>query len=122
MEKIALISDIHANKTALEAVFEDIKLRNISKIFCLGDLVLKGVNPDFVIDEVRKKCEVVVKGNCDEIVSTPRALEKKFWTRLKIGEDRANYLANLPVMYEFYLSRSFNKNISCITIWTRRYF
>ena len=68
MEKIALISDIHGNKTALESVLKDIKSKNVKRIFCLGDL------------------------------------DKQFWTRVKIGEERANYLRNLPVMYEFYLS------------------
>lgn len=104
MEKIAIISDIHANKTALEAVFKDIEERNISRIFCLGDLVFKGVNPDFVIDEVKKRCEVVLKGNCDEAIASKNAIERKFWTRRKIGEERAEYLNKLPVMYEFYLS------------------
>ena len=54
MDKIAIISDIHANLTALQAVLKDIENRNISKIYCLGDIVSKGVNPDSVIDLVKK--------------------------------------------------------------------
>ena len=104
MYKIALISDIHANLTALKAVLKDIKERKITKIFCLGDLVSKGVNPDKVIDLIKENCEVVIKGNCDEIFSSERALKKKFWTRMKIGDQRAKYLQELPVIYEFYLS------------------
>ena len=104
MEKIAIISDIHANITALEAVLEDIRSRNIDKIFCLGDIVIKGPNPDKVIDIIKEKCDVVIKGNCDESVASSRAVEKKYWTRMKIGENRAEYLKNLPVMYEFYMS------------------
>ena len=104
MDKIALISDIHANLTALKAVLKDIKERKITKIFCLGDLVSKGVNPDKVIDLIKENCEVVIKGNCDEIFSSERALKKKFWTRMKIGDQRAKYLQELPVIYEFYLS------------------
>ena len=104
MEKIAIISDIHGNTTALEAVLEDIKNRNIKRVFCLGDSVIKGPNPDIVIDIIREKCEVVLMGNCDESVASDIALEKKYWTRIKIGEERAKYLKNLPVMYEFYLS------------------
>ncbi len=42
MTKIAIISDIHGNKTALEAVFNDIRKREIERIFCLGDLIGKG--------------------------------------------------------------------------------
>jgi len=104
MERIAIISDIHGNKTALETVLEDIKKREIKRIFCLGDIVIKGPNPDITVDLIREKCDVVLKGNCDESVSTERALEKKFWTRMKIGEERAKYLENLPVSYDFYLS------------------
>lgn len=104
MDKIALIGDIHSNLTALEAVLEDIKNRNISKIYCLGDIVSKGVNPDIVIDLVKENCDVVIKGNCDEIFSSEKALKREFWTRMKIGAQRAKYLHELPVMHEFYFS------------------
>ena len=39
MEKIAIISDVHGNITALRAVIKDIEARGIDKIFCLGDSV-----------------------------------------------------------------------------------
>ena len=104
MEKIAIISDIHANLTALEAVLEDIKQREISHIYCLGDLVIKGVNPDKVIDLIKENCEIVLKGNCDEIACSEKAVERKFWTTEKIGMKRIEYLRTLPVMHEFYLS------------------
>ncbi len=41
MDKIAVISDIHGNIQALESVLNDIKLRGIERIICLGDLVGK---------------------------------------------------------------------------------
>lgn len=104
MEKIAIISDIHANITALKAVLEDIKKRKINRIFCLGDMVIKGASPAEVIDLVRENCEIVIKGNCDEAACSPIVIEKKHWTRIKIGEERANYIKNLSVMYEFYMS------------------
>lgn len=107
MEKIAIISDVHGNKTALETVFKDIKSRNISRIFYLGDSVTKCAHPDIVIDMLKENCEVVLKGNCDESISNENAYNKKFWSRIKIGEDRAKYLANLPIIYEFYLSGYF---------------
>ena len=52
MDKIAIISDIHGNITALNAVLEDIKNRKINKIFCLGDCITKCTHPDLVIDKV----------------------------------------------------------------------
>ena len=82
MDRIAIISDVHANITALNAVLDDIHSRGISRIFCLGDSVTKCCNPDLVIDKLRENCEVVLRGNCDESIS----------------------LHNLPVMAEFYMS------------------
>ena len=58
MEKLAIISDIHGNKSALEEVLKDIKRRNIEKIICLGDLVVKGVHPEGVVDLGQKNCFV----------------------------------------------------------------
>ena len=84
MERIAIISDIHANITALDAVLKDIRNRNIKRIFCLGDLVTKSVNPDLVIDKVRNNCEVVIKGNCDDATSKADLTLPKFWTARKI--------------------------------------
>lgn len=104
MDRIAIISDVHANITALNAVLDDIHSRGISRIFCLGDSVTKCCNPDLVIDKLRENCEVVLRGNCDESISSPNAKLKSFWSRVKIGEERANYLHNLPVMTEFYMS------------------
>ena len=56
MEKIAILSDVHGNITALESVISDIENRGISKIYCLGDSVIKCANPDKVIDLLCKKC------------------------------------------------------------------
>ena len=104
MDRIAIISDVHANITALNAVLDDIHSRGIFRIYCLGDSVIKGCNPDLVIDKLKESCEIVLKGNCDESVSSSNAKAKNFWSRLKIGEDRANYLSNLPIYTEFYMS------------------
>ena len=68
MEKIAIISDIHSNITALEAVLEDIRSRNISRIFCLGDCVTKLASPDLVVDTLKSSCELMLKGNCDNLL------------------------------------------------------
>lgn len=104
MERIAIISDVHGNITALNAVLDDISLRGISRIFCLGDSVTKCANPDLVIDALREKCEVMIKGNCDQVICKPSENAKRFWSRIKIGEERANYIYNLPVSYDFYMS------------------
>lgn len=104
MDKIAIISDVHGNITALEAVIHDIESRKIDKIFCLGDVVLKSSNSDKVIDLLRKKCDVMIKGNCDEAITRPDVPVGKFWTRDLIGEERSKFIYNLPIFYEFYMS------------------
>ena len=104
MNKIAIISDVHGNITALRAVIKDIESRNVDKLFCLGDSVLKSCNSDLVIDLLREKCDVILKGNCDEAITRPNIPKGKFWTRDLIGEERASFIYNLPVSYEFYMS------------------
>lgn len=104
MDRVAIISDIHGNITALETAIKDIEARNISEIYCLGDCVLKGCNPDLVIDLLQKKCKVIVKGNCDEVICRPNVPQNKFWSRDKIGENRAKFIYNLPISYDFYMS------------------
>jgi len=101
MSKIAIISDIHSNYTALKTVLDDIKNKNVDKIFCLGDLVTKCANPDLVIDTLQKEADIIIKGNCDDLICNNK---KYSWSRNKIGEERLEFLNSLPVYYEFYLS------------------
>lgn len=105
MEKIAIISDIHSNITALKKVLEDIENRGIKRIFCAGDLVLKGSSPCEVVDIVKQKCEIIVKGNAEEGAingTTPH----KIWHREKLGKERIEYLNELPMYFDFYMSGS----------------
>lgn len=104
MEKIAILSDVHGNITALNTVLNDIEQRGISRIFCLGDSVVKCANPDLVVDLLREKCEVILKGNCDELISSPYIPSGKYWSRDKIGDERAAFLNSLPIYTEFYMS------------------
>ena len=73
--KIAIISDIHSNLTALKAVLEDIKSRGCDKIFCLGDTIAKGVHSKECVKLVRENCEVVLRGNCDRVFGDTYDLE-----------------------------------------------
>ena len=50
--KIAVISDIHANKDAFDNVLSDIESFNPDKIFCLGDLILAGYNPNYICQKI----------------------------------------------------------------------
>ena len=111
MEKIALIADIHSNIVALKAVLEDIESRGITRIFCLGDIVLKGSSPCETLDLIRNKCEVVIKGNCDNYAVNPNYknpnenhLYHRRWYNNILGEERIEYLRNLPMYKDLYVS------------------
>ena len=65
MPKTALISDIHANIDALEAVLADIDQQGIEEILCLGDIVGYGAAPAECLRLVRDRCNVTVIGNHD---------------------------------------------------------
>ena len=104
MERIAILSDVHGNLTALETVISDIEKRGITKIYYLGDSITKCVNPDKVIDILRNKCEIMLLGNCDEIICRPDIEPGRFWSRDKIGDERANFIYNCPISYDFYIS------------------
>ena len=71
LERIALISDVHGNLTALEAVLEDIDARGITRIFNLGDYVGKGPRGREVVDLCRERCEVNLLGNWDDFLPDP---------------------------------------------------
>ncbi|MCI8383840.1 MAG: metallophosphoesterase family protein [Clostridia bacterium] len=108
MEKIAIISDIHSNLVALEAVLKDIEKRGINRIFCLGDIVFKGSSTCEVVDRIKDKCEIVIKGNCDDaIVNAPKESKRRSWYKEQLGEERIEYLKNLPLYKDFYMSGSY---------------
>ncbi len=106
MERIAIISDIHCNIVAFEAVLNDIHKRGIKRIFCAGDLALKGASPCEVVDLARKECEIIVTGNTDQAVCEPGESYHKNWHNKKLGEERIEFLRNLPMYYDFYMSGS----------------
>lgn len=94
---MAVISDIHSNLEALQAVLKDIEQQEISDIICLGDVIGYGTNPDECIDIIRK-CKVTIMGNHDEgmidepaVGFTLRARQALDWTREKL---KPNWLSS----------------------------
>ena len=82
----AIISDIHSNLEALQAVLADIKTLGITDVYCLGDVVGYGPNPRECVDLVMK-CQMVLLGNHDQGAMfdpdgfNPPAERAIFWTR-----------------------------------------
>lgn len=64
--KIAVISDLHSNREALEAVFAHIHSQGIATVYCLGDVVGYGPEPEFCVDLVRGHAQLCLMGNHDE--------------------------------------------------------
>ena len=112
MDKIAVVSDIHGNIVALKEVLKDIKKRKIKKIICLGDIVLKGSSPCECLDLIKKECEVVILGNCDYYAVNPDKYDNydeynnRLWYRNKLGKNRLDYIKNLPLYKDLYVSGS----------------
>lgn len=104
MDRIAVISDIHGNRRALEAVLKDIQERGVERIFCLGDLVGKGPDADLVVDRVKETCEQVIAGNWDEFILESNEIEVVQWNQAILGQERMDYLKSLPFCLEFMLS------------------
>lgn len=64
--RIAILSDIHGNKHALEAVLADSDEQEVKQVYCLGDLVGYGAFPNEVIDLIRRRGIPTVMGNYDD--------------------------------------------------------
>ncbi|TXK76089.1 metallophosphoesterase [Paenibacillus sp. N3.4] len=107
MEKLAIISDIHGNMPAYEAVMEDIRQRHVTRIFCLGDSVGKGPHSDLIVDLVRDSCEVVIMGNWDDFIGNPTNDSVLLWHQARLGRARIDYLKGLPFSFEFWMSGKF---------------
>src|SRR4051794_1148184 len=92
--KRALISDIHSNLEALEAVQTDIKAQGITETYCLGDIVGYGPNPRECIDRVMS-CDVCLLGNHDQAIFDPEGFNSGadraiVWTRKQLENPRGN--------------------------------
>ncbi len=106
---LAIISDIHANYEALQAVMAEIRSRNIEHICCLGDVIGYGPNPLECLDAVIENCEFTIMGNHDFAIFyepfnfNTAAENAAYWTRgqFEADADRARrnrrwrYLGNM---------------------------
>ncbi|MES2130188.1 MAG: metallophosphoesterase family protein [Pseudomonadota bacterium] len=104
--RLAILTDLHSNREAVEAVLEHAASQGADTYAFLGDLVGYGADPGWVIDTVRAHAErgaQVVLGNHDEAAfqaerpdMTPAAREAVAWTRSQLNESQLGYLRALP--------------------------
>jgi predicted phosphodiesterase len=107
LTRIALISDVHGNLTALEAVLADVTARGITRIFNLGDYVGKGPRGREVVDLCRDRCEVNLLGNWDDFLPDPdRAFDSEAlrWWAGQLGPGQGEWLRGLPFCHDLLLS------------------
>jgi diadenosine tetraphosphatase ApaH/serine/threonine PP2A family protein phosphatase len=101
--RVAVLSDIHANRQALEAVLAAVDEAGVDQIWCLGDLVGYGADPDACTALARERCSLCLVGNHDLAllgaldVSTfsEAAAAAVAWTREQVSEETLEFLATL---------------------------
>lgn len=109
--RIAVIADIHSNIYALDAVLDNINVRNVDMVVCVGDLVGYGTRPNEVIKKIRDNRIITIMGNYDDAIgnyrlicgcdySDPKDAEKASlsmsFTTQETTDNNKSYLRNLP--------------------------
>jgi predicted phosphodiesterase len=95
----AVVSDLHGNLAAAEAVFSDIRRRMIKDIVCLGDMIGYGPNPREVLDLCRD-CRFVLMGNHEEAVMfygedfNEKARKALEWTKEQLNSTKYDRTEN----------------------------
>ena len=101
--RFLILSDIHANWEALEAVLAHAE-GLYERILCAGDLVDYGADPEAVVDWARRRAPVLVRGNHDKVCAgledmewfSPAAQASAVWTQESLSGANLEYLRNLP--------------------------
>ncbi len=102
----AVISDVHSNLHALEAVIGDIEGRKINDIYFAGDAVGYGPKPDRCLEIIKKYCKICIAGNHDWAVIgytdinyfNEYAREAIFWTKNNISDDHMSDLEGYNII------------------------
>jgi diadenosine tetraphosphatase ApaH/serine/threonine PP2A family protein phosphatase len=101
--RIAVLSDIHSNLHALDAVLADVEGEQPDEVWCLGDVVGYGPRPNECIDRVRESASLSLSGNHDLAVLgtidiaefSGDAAAAALWTRGVLGDEQRDWLGGL---------------------------
>jgi len=101
--RVAVLSDIHSNLQALEAVLAAVEEAGVEETWCLGDLVGYGADPDVCTALVRERCDACLVGNHDLAVLgalnistfSDAAAAAVEWTRENVSEETLDFLGSL---------------------------
>ena len=111
--RLALISDIHGNMLALDAVLADLDRQRPDGVVCLGDVAATGPHPHETLGRLRERGEPVLLGNADAWLLDPRdpgpdgsedrflrqVRELDLWCADQLDKDDRAYLRGLPKTY-----------------------
>ncbi len=103
--RIALISDIHANALALQAVFADIDKQGVQKTICLGDVATLGPHPEAVIDMLGERGCPCILGNHDAFLLDSALIHS--YTEAKVVVDAVDWCRSRLSTSELNFFRSF---------------
>lgn len=93
--RIGLLSDVHGNAVALEAVLDD--MADVDAVVCAGDVVGYGPSPGQCIGRIREREILTVEGNHDRAVVNGRSYESgDRYAGLTLSEEKQAWLAGLP--------------------------
>ena len=114
--KIAIISDIHGNTEALNAVLKDIETQKADKIFICGDLAMAGPEPvetvDVIIELTKQKDVAIILGNTDEMIIKSHEKADEYtpadetmaaslkYTQKLLRPDQIEFLKTLPIRHK----------------------
>jgi len=101
--RIAVLSDIHGNRPAFEAVLADVDAAGLETIWCLGDLVGYGAEPDACVELARSHTDICLVGNHDMAVRGDLSLDEfsrgaelaARWTQDTMAAGNIGYLETL---------------------------
>jgi len=101
--KFLIVSDIHGNREALEAVLKDAR-GQYERVVCLGDIVGYGADPNFIVDWARAHVSAIVRGNHDAVCAGLESLSRfndyaadaAMWSRHVLTRKNLAYLKALP--------------------------
>lgn len=104
-EELAILSDVHANLPALEAVLDYLQRQNITHGMVLGDVVGYGPHPCECIEKLRQSTLTVIKGNHDHAVvsgDSKRGMSSTArwcieWTIPRLDKSQLQWLSDLPL-------------------------
>jgi diadenosine tetraphosphatase ApaH/serine/threonine PP2A family protein phosphatase len=103
---IAVLSDVHSNLEALEAVLADARQAGASRVWCLGDIVGYGADPNGVVERLESSVQAAVAGNHDWAACgkmrlgyfNSAAAAAAEWTAQNLTERSRTWLSALPLV------------------------